>query len=103
MDGTNLELQAGYEQAGDAAAAAAAAEATRNLLLSLLFTAELKRAMVAQDARKVMKRKNAFLDTARSSRGVLDEEKMRRRLGNAIQGGGSEGEQRSPVTCSWME
>lgn len=43
--------------------------------------------MVAHDARNAMKRKNAFRDTARSSRGVLDEEKMRRRLGNAMHGG----------------
>ena len=55
------------------------------LLLSLLLIVELNRAIVAQEARKKMNRKKAFRETARSSRGVLEEEKMRRRLGRAIQ------------------
>lgn len=66
---------------------AEAAEAA-SFLRSLLLMVELRSAMAAQDARKVMKRKKARRDTARSSRGVLDDEKMRRRLGSAMRGRG---------------
>ena len=40
--------------------------------------------MVAQEARNVTKRKKARRETARSSDGVREREKMRRRLGRGI-------------------
>lgn len=56
----------------------------RNNRLSLRFTADDTSAMAAHEVRKVTKRKKAFLESALSSRGVRDDEKMRRRLGSAM-------------------
>lgn len=56
----------------------------RSNRLSLRFTADDTSAMAAHEVRKVTKRKKAFLDNALSSRGVRDDEKMRRRFGSAM-------------------
>lgn len=45
---------------------------------------ELSNAIVAHEAKKVMKRKKALRETALSSRGVREDEKILRRLGKAM-------------------